>query len=267
MRLPLYQIDAFADRAFTGNPACVMPLDSWLPEDVMQAIAAENNVAETAFFVTTPEDVADYLLRWFTPAVEVPLCGHATLASAHVLFTHLGFPQDRIRFATRQAGVLTVQRIEGQLALDLPAYPCHDHIASPDILAAMGGHPTATLVGESNADAYWLLVYARQADVAALAPDYKALAATGAQVIATAPGETHDFVSRFFAPSWGVDEDPVTGSAHCRLVPYWASRLGKNSLTARQISPRGGNLWCTLQDNRVTLAGTCVDVIRGEFLL
>ncbi len=264
MPYPLYQIDAFADKAFTGNPAAVMPLTQWLPDALMQSIAAENNLAETAFLVPEADKTADYGIRWFTPTVEVPLCGHATLASAHVIFHHLDFKGDVVRLNTRHAGPLSVRRMDGRLSLSLPSYPPQPQAAPVDMLDAVKSPPVATLCGGSpGGEPYWVLVYTSEADVRTLSPDFKMLGATGCQVIATAPGNTHDFVSRFFAPSHGIDEDPVTGSSHCRLVPYWAARLGKTIMTARQISKRGGDVWCTLDGDRVHLAGTCVEVMQG----
>ncbi len=264
MQYPIYQIDAFAEKPFTGNPAAVMPLEAWLADDLMQNIAAENNLAETAFIVRVTGGSADFSIRWFTPAVEVPLCGHATLASAHVIFHHLNFKGDVVRFNTLHAGPLSVTRREGHLSLALPSYPPHPEPAPEGMLAAVKSPPETVLCGGiPGGEPYWLLVYNTAAEVHALSPDFKALGATGCQVIATAPGDSHDFVSRFFAPAFGIDEDPVTGSSHCRLVPYWAERLVKTTLTARQISKRGGNLWCTLEGDRVHLAGTCVEVMRG----
>lgn len=264
MDIRIYQIDAFAAKPFTGNPAAVMPLDAWLSDDLMQQIAAENNLAETAFIVPVTDGSAHYFIRWFTPTVEVPLCGHATLAAADVIFRHLGFPGDLLRFNTLQAGILTVERQAERLSLNLPAYMSKQQHAPAAMVEAVGAIPDHSLVGGAiGGEPYWLLVYASEAAVAALKPDFKALGATGCQVIATAAGDTHDFVSRFFAPAFGIDEDPVTGSSHCRLVPYWAARLQKNALSARQISKRGGELWCTLDGDRIQLAGTCVEVMQG----
>lgn len=263
--VPLYQIDAFTSRPFGGNPAAVMPLDTWLDTTVMQAIAAENNLAETVFFVPTPGAQSDFHIRWFTPAVEVPLCGHATLAAAFVLYERLGWTQTAIRFSSEKAGVLAVSREAGRIVLDFPSLPPKPVVLSAPVAKAMGAAPRATL---RHGD-YWLLHYADEAAVAALDPDFRALKATGAEVIATAAASeaSVDFVSRFFAPSAGVDEDPVTGSAHCRLIPYWAKVLGKSAMFARQISRRGGELWCTLQGDRVLMAGHCVETVRGQFIL
>jgi PhzF family phenazine biosynthesis protein len=257
MRIPLYQIDAFADGPFTGNPAAVCPLDSWLPDDVMQAIAAENNLSETAFFVPEGEF---YRLRWFTPTTEVDLCGHATLASAFVVFRWLSPERTSVTFQTNQAGPLTVARDGDLLTLDFPARPPTPCAMSEALVAGLGQRPAALLAARD-----YLAVYDRADDVAALAPDFAALAALDRfAVIATAPGTGRiDFVSRFFAPAQGVDEDPATGSSHCTLIPYWAARLGKNRLEARQLSRRGGALSCTLNGDRVTIAGRALPYLEG----
>ena len=258
MRLPIYQVDAFADRVFGGNPAAVCPLDAWLPDATMQAIAAENNLAETAFFVP---DGADYALRWFTPTVEVDLCGHATLASGHVVFAFLQSERDRVDFHTVKAGTLTVAKRADLLVMDFPAWPAAPAEPPPGLLAALGGTPREVLRARDH-----LVVYDSAADVAALEPDLAALADVDCwAAIATAPGENGiDFVSRFFAPKQGVPEDPVTGSAHCTLVPYWAKRLGKTELEARQISRRGGALSCALEGDRVSIAGRAVLYLEGR---
>lgn len=263
MKATLYQVDAFADRVFAGNPAAIVPLDAWLPDAAMQAIAAENNLAETAFFV--PEGEA-FGLRWFTPAVEVPLCGHATLASAHVLFKHLGHAAAEIHFETK-SGRLTVRREGDLLAMDFPAdvaKPC----PMPEGLAeAIGAKPVLTLKGTKL-----MALFGSAGEVAALDPDMARLKKLlvglgGLGLICTAAGDAgsgFDFVSRFFAPAHGIDEDPVTGSAHCVSVPYWAKKLGKADLVARQISKRGGTLWCTQAGARVIMRGRCVDYLKGE---
>jgi PhzF family phenazine biosynthesis protein len=261
MHIPLYQIDAFADGPFTGNPAAVCPLDAWLPTETMQAIAAENNLSETAFFV--PEGDF-YRLRWFTPSVEVDLCGHATLASAFVVFRYLASERDRVTFQTEKAGTLTVGREDDALVLDFPARPALPCAMSEDVTTALGKPPTALFASRD-----YLAVYDRADEIAALSPDFAALAALDRfGVIVTAPGaEGIDFVSRFFAPSRGVPEDPVTGSAHCTLIPYWAARLGKSRLEARQLSRRGGRLSCGLHGNRVTIAGRAVLYLEGTITI
>ncbi len=256
MRLPLYQVDAFADRPFTGNPAAVCPLEDWLSDEVMQAIAAENNLSETAFFA--PEEEG-WRLRWFTPTTEMDLCGHATLASAFVIFRFLAPHRDRVVFRTRQAGDLTVSRDGELLALDFPARPPAPCPAPPDLGAALGSEPTKVLAARD-----YVALYDGPDRVAALSPDFAALAKLGRAVIVTAPGRGEvDFVSRFFAPALGVDEDPVTGSAHCTLIPYWAAWLGKTRLEARQLSRRGGSLSCELRGDRVTIAGRALLYLTG----
>jgi PhzF family phenazine biosynthesis protein len=261
MKISFAQIDAFADRPFTGNPAAVMPLDAWLDDDVLQAIAEENNVSETAFIIPTTGD-ADYELRWFTPTVEVALCGHATLASGHYVLGKNDAAS--VRFRTRKAGILEVRRNGAGYELDLPAWKMHPE-PRPDIAALVGGTPVETHWRDGG---YSLLVYASEAEVRALRPDFKALAALDPGdilYIATAPGIDTDVVSRVFAPGAGIDEDPVTGSAHCLLTTYWADRLEQDVFTAYQASARGGHVRCRLAGDRVILGGQCVTVIEGVF--
>jgi len=263
MELPIFQVDAFTDRVFTGNPAAVMPLSGWLDDATLQAIALENNLSETAFMV---EAGAGYELRWFTPTVEVELCGHATLAAAHVLFEHLGYSGEILVFQTR-SGELRVHRAGAGLTLDFPANELAPTEVDTAICDALGGMASEALAVGQNAHSL-LYVYEFEEDVARLSPNFPALCAVSAQcVIATAPGNDCDFVSRFFAPQFGVDEDPVTGSAHCSLVPYWAGRLQSHQLQARQISARGGNLACVLQDSRVLMTGSAVTFLRGTATL
>jgi PhzF family phenazine biosynthesis protein len=258
MRIPLYQVDAFTGRLFGGNPAAVCPLTDWLPEPTMQSIAAENNLAETAFFVARGEG---YLLRWFTPTVEVELCGHATLASGYAVLRILAPERRSVRFDTSKAGPLEVTRDGDVLAMDFPAWPPEAKPTDPAVLAALGHTPAESFIARGRT----LAVYDRTEEVAALRPDFAAMRRIpGADAIATAPGRDGvEFVSRYFAPNHGVDEDPVTGSAHCVLTPYWAGRLGKQRLNARQISARGGELVCTLRGDRVTLAGRAVLYLEG----
>jgi PhzF family phenazine biosynthesis protein len=259
-QLPIVQVDAFASSPFTGNPAAVMPLDAWLPDDVMQAIAAENNLAETAFTVPATDDPdADYELRWFTPAVEVKLCGHATLASGHVLISG-----DIIRFRTRNAGILEVRREGEGYALSLPAWrPSPKPL--PALAEAMGGDVLETLWRDGG---YAVFLYRDEAAIRVLSPDFGALKAHGdILLIATALGTGTDIVSRAFAPGAGIDEDPVTGSAHSIIVPWWAEHLGKTSFSAFQASARGGYLGCALDGDRVILSGQCRTVIEGMFTL
>jgi PhzF family phenazine biosynthesis protein len=254
-QLRFTQVDAFADRPFTGNPAAVIPLEQWLPDETLQAIAEENNLSETAFTVPASGD-ADYELRWFTPTTEVVLCGHATLASGHVLIGD----RDRLRFRTRKAGLLEVARDGEGYAMSLPAYPAEPR-PLPRVTAALGCRSEETLWHPGR---YALVVLADEAEVLALDPDFRALAAEGdILTICTARGSTTDVVSRVFAPGAGIDEDPVTGSAHSVLTPYWAERLGRDSFTAYQASRRGGRIDCRLAGERVILGGRCVTVIEG----
>jgi PhzF family phenazine biosynthesis protein len=257
--LPFFQVDAFADRPFTGNPAAVMPLERWLDDDVMQAIAAENNLAETAFLVPSDRDDADYDLRWFTPAVEVDLCGHATLAAAHALMTG-----DRIRFATR-SGILTVTREGDLLALDLPAATLRE-ADEPELCAALGVEPRPVWLADGFNDSA-IVPVENEAAVRSTKPDFATLKHIRRMAIVTAPGDEHDIVSRVFVPYAGIDEDPVTGSAHGALVPFWADRLGRERFTALQASPRTGVLHCRLAGDRVVLGGHCTTVIVGTFQL
>ena len=255
MKLKLYQVDAFADRPFGGNPAAVVPLQEWLPEATMQAIALENNLSETAFFV--PRGDGDFDLRWFTPAVEVELCGHATLGTAWVLFNRLGQSGDSIAFHTR-SGPLKVARDGARLVMDFPAQPPAP-AGIGDVAGALKTTPEAVLKAR-----YAVAVLRNEAAVLAVRPDFAKVAELDLPaLIVTAPGDNCDFVSRFFTPGWGVDEDPVTGSAHCVLIPYWAKRLGRTELFARQVSARGGALWCTLKGDRVLIAGRVACYLEG----
>lgn len=261
--LPYYHVDAFANRPFTGNQAAVMPLETWLDDAILQAIGNENNFAETAFYLPDDTGDADFELRWFTPTVEIALCGHATLASGHIILS-----QDRERqqvtFRTRKAGILTVVRDGEGYALDLPAYvPAPKPM--PEIVALVGGSPVETQFHEGR---YHVLRYENADQVLALKPDLKALAVLGnAQFICTAPGTDSDVLSRVFVPGGGVDEDSVTGSAHAVLTPYWAKQLGRNAFTAYQASQRGGYVNCRLDGDRAWLGGKCVTVVEGTFSL
>lgn len=265
--LPFAQIDAFAERAFQGNQAGVMPLDAWLDDATLQAIANENNVAETAFFIPSDAADADYELRWFTPAVEVALCGHATLASGHYLLAR-DPSLDRVRFRTRKSGILEVRRDGDRLAMELPAWRSRP-VDGTAVAAALGGAVEAVYETIDASEPSRMAILSDAAAVRALAPDCRALAALGGVlVIATAPGDGgHDVVSRVFAPAAGIDEDPVTGSAHCMLTPYWVERLGRPSFAAFQASARGGKVHCTLDGDRVILGGTCFETIEGVFRL
>lgn len=255
MQIPLYQIDAFTNEAFGGNPAAVCPLDAWLDDGLMQAIAAENNLAETAFFVPDGDGCA---LRWFTPVLEVDLCGHATLASAYVLLEYLRPGLECAAFSTR-SGILTVTRAGDRLVMDFPAWRA-ERMPIPPGLSEVLGAPVREVYRTRDL----LLVLDSGDQVRSLRPDIPALARFDCLgVIVTAPGGEADFVSRFFAPRAGIAEDPVTGSAHSTLAPFWAERLGKTRLTARQLSARGGELWCDVRGDRVTIAGQCVPYLQG----
>jgi len=266
MKLSIYQVDAFTNRLFHGNPAAICPLEQWLPDPVMQSIAAENNLSETAFYVRRDDHVE---LRWFTPAVEVDLCGHATLATALVMDIRKEIAGASIEFRTK-SGALVVQRdggrysdgrySDGRYAMDFPARPPAPCEVPPELVSALGAAPVEILAARD-----YLCVYSSEADVRALRPDMQKLTGTDRfAVIATAAGEDCDFVSRFFAPAKGVPEDPVTGSSHCTLIPFWAKRLGKSALFARQISARGGELWCEMKGDRVKIAGNGVLYMEGS---
>jgi PhzF family phenazine biosynthesis protein len=269
MRIPFAQIDAFTDTPFAGNPAAVMPLSAWLDDAVLLRIAAENNLSETAFIVpfdkeNANEEGADFDLRWFTPTNEVVMCGHATLASGHFVLSS-DTARARVRFSTRQAGMLEVARVDAGYALALPAWrPSPKPL--PEIVAALGVSGVVETLWHEHR--YGVVVLEDEAAVRAIDPDFRKLAAQGDWLaIVTAPGDATDIVSRAFAPGGGIDEDPVTGSAHAVIVPYWAKRLGRDSFTAFQASARGGKLTCRLEGERVILGGSCVTVIEGTFLL
>ena len=256
MKLPFFQVDAFTSRIFGGNPAGVCPLDSWLDYDVMQAIAAENNLAETAFFVAGPDR---FHLRWFTPTAEVDLCGHATLASAWVLFEKLGLETDSVSFDTR-SGVLTVKKDSERLSMDFPSRAGEPASAPEALLKGLGIKPAEVLKARD-----YLVVLESEDAVRTVQPDFSELMKVDTfGIIVSGPGNKADFVSRFFAPRMGVAEDPVTGSSHCTLVPYWARRLGKGKLTAHQVSARGGELFCEDLGARVAIAGQAALYLEGS---
>ncbi|WP_221029566.1 PhzF family phenazine biosynthesis protein [Actomonas aquatica] len=266
LELPFYWVDAFTSHPFGGNPAAIVPLPHWLPDDQLQRMAWQHGLSETAFCVRTAAD--HYDLRWFTPATEVDLCGHATLATAHVLTHELATVGPQITFRTASGALTVTRQTHGRLELDFPARPSvaldPTTPAATALLAALG-LPSAEWIGAARDH---VVVLPDQAAVAAVQPDFVRLAACDTfAVIVTAPGDDCDFVSRFFAPRAGINEDPVTGSAHCTLVPYWAAKLGQNSLHARQTSARGGELWCHLRDDRVGLAGQAVTYLRGNITL
>ena len=262
MKTPIYQVDAFTDRLFGGNPAAICPLETWLPDELMQKIAAENNLAETAFFVP---DGDGFMLRWFTPELEIDLCGHATLASAHLLFTELGFAGDMITFKTKVAGELIVTKNNGVYTMDFPSRPPQNCEVPDILLEALGGDVSPSIIQKARD---YFVVYEHEAAIINLKPDFRLMEKIDViGIIVTAPGEESDFVSRFFAPSCSVPEDPVTGSAHCTLIPYWAKRLGKNSMHAYQLSARKGELWCENNGDRVKISGQAVTFLRGEIYI
>jgi len=259
MNLPIYQVDAFTNRLFGGNPAAVVLLDDWLPDAVLLAIAAENNLAETAFVIPRPDIVP---LRWFTPTVEVDLCGHATLAAADVLFRHRYPTAERLCFSTK-SGMLSVAREGELLSMDFPARPGQPVAVSDSLIAALGARPREVTLARDL-----LAIFDSEAEVRAIKPDFAALAALDAfAIIVSAPGDEADFVSRFFAPRAGIPEDPVTGSAHCTLGPFWRERLGRDELVGYQASARGGEVKVRVAGERVRLGGQAVTEARGELLV
>lgn len=263
MRIPFTQVDAFAAEPFEGNPAAVMPLARWLDDATLQAIASENNLSETAFIVPDEGGEADFELRWFTPVAEVALCGHATLASGHVVLA-ADTDRERVRFRTRQAGMLEVAREGAGYAMALPAWAPSPK-KMPGVVAALGVEAVETLWHDKG---YALVVVANEAAVRAAAPDGRAVAALGPYVlIVAARGETADVVSRVFTHHFDIPEDPVTGSAHAVMVPYWAEKLSRDRFTAFQASARGGRVGCRLEGDRVVLTGQCITTIEGTFLL
>jgi PhzF family phenazine biosynthesis protein len=255
MKIPYFEVDAFASKAFQGNPAGVCPLNKWLDDALMQNIAAENNLAETAFFVPRGDD---YELRWFAPSVEIDLCGHATLASAFILFSELGRSGNSVRFHSK-SGPLVVSRKGDTLTLDFPSRPPKPAAIPDALVRGLGKKPMQVLKARD-----YFALYETAKDVRSLNPDIALLGTLDEKVIVTAPGDDCDFVSRFFAPTAGVPEDPVTGSAHCTLIPYWSARLGKTKMFARQLSKRGGELFCELASERVLIGGKAVLYSRGQ---
>lgn len=260
LTIPFYLIDAFSDRPFGGNPAAVCPLIDWLPDDMLLNMAREHNQSETAFFVRTDDG---FELRWFTTQGEINLCGHATLASAHVIFEYLDFPDTEIRFSTRFVGELRVRRSGDWLTLDFPAWQTQPVTPPPLLLSALG----IDSAKEIRAARDYLVVLDSQQQVEALVPDIHAMLPLGKMVCVTAPGDELDFVSRFFCPGESVAEDPVTGSAHSMLIPYWAERLNKLHLQAAQLSERGGTLRCEYLGERVLIGGQCRTYLIGEIAL
>jgi PhzF family phenazine biosynthesis protein len=257
MKILLYQVDAFTDHLFGGNPAAVCPLEKWLPAPIMQYIAMENNLSETAFFVRENDQFA---IRWFTPLAEVDLCGHATLASAHVIFNYTEKERQSISFMSR-SGKLNVSRNGDLITLNFPADIIHQAELPPKLLQSLNVNPVSTYAGKTD----FMIILDSQRAVELVSPDFGLMKESGGRgVVVTAPGDDADFVSRFFAPQVGVDEDPVTGSAHTTLTPYWSEKLGKTDLTAKQLSKRVGHLWCKYLGDRVEISGNAVTYLKGE---
>ena len=263
MKQTIYQVDAFADQLFKGNPAAVIPLKKWLDENLMQQLAMENNLAETAFFIPAKEDQADFEIRWFTPEMEINLCGHATLASAWVIFEKLRSKKKKVVFQSK-SGLLTVTRKKKLLEMDFPSWPPERISEYPDALLASLGRPEIAGVYQNRE---FIVELMNEDAVKNCKPDFSLMKTAGRMVIITAPGKDVDFVSRFFAPTAGIDEDPVTGSAHSQLIPFWSEKLGKTILTARQLSKRGGTVYCELKGNRVIMGGNCVFYMKGQIEL
>ena len=256
MEIPLYQIDAFASELFEGNPAAVCPLDEWLPDELMQSIAGENNLSETAFFVPKSNG---FHIRWFTPVSEVDLCGHATLASAYVLFNILGHKKDTIEFDSK-SGILAVTKDNEWLVMDFPAQPPFPCDIPDEIIKAFNPAPIECLKSED-----YIVVFESETDVESAKPDFEQLKKLDLRGVSiTAKSNRYDFVARFFAPQYGIPEDPVTGSAYTQLAPYWASRLGSKRFSVKQLSSRGGELTCELIDDRVYISGKAVKYMEGK---
>ena len=264
MKLSIYQVDAFSKKIFGGNPAAVIPLNNWLDTELMQNIALENNLSETVFFVPSDSAEADYEIRWFTPAIEINLCGHATLASAYVLFEMLGFEKPSIRFSSK-SGILNISKHKDLITLDFPSWKPERFNEYPDVLRDALG--IDELVGVyKHRDI--LVELQNEEAVKKCNPDFTLMKKHFDKMIITAPGNKVDFVSRFFAPGAGVDEDPVTGSAHSQLIPFWSEKLNKKKMYALQLSKRGGEIWCQqLNDERVLISGHCVFYMQGEIFL
>ncbi len=258
MKLKIYQVDAFAEKIFSGNPAAVVPLKGWLSDGILQNIAAENNLSETAFYIKEPDQ---YIIRWFTPTAEVDLCGHATLATAHVLFTQEGHKSEQIKFFSPRSGMLTVTKKENQLIMDFPSDEVHEVELTAELEAGFGSRSTAAYKGKTD----YMLVFEEESQIQNLEFDIPAIAKIKARgVIVTAKGDQVDFVSRFFGPQVGVNEDPVTGSAHTTLTQFWAKKLNKPRLTAAQLSPRKGHLICEIFGDRVLISGQSITYLIGE---
>lgn len=261
MQTEIYQVDAFTDKIFGGNPAAVCPLNEWLPDQTLLNIAAENNLSETAFFIPSESNDVDYDLRWFMPEAEVDLCGHATMAAAFIIFNHLGFNKKTVKFSSR-SGILEVTKENENLCMSFPIWPIQPHNNSEDVSNALGKKPTALFKGQ-----YWMAVFDSEDDIRSMKPNFNALKNLDEIdfLIVTAKSKDNnlDFISRFFCPKLGVNEDPVTGSAHCITAPYWANQFNKTMLYAYQASKRGGHIKCHLKDNHVEITGTAALYMKG----
>lgn len=264
MKLNLYQVDAFTSTLFKGNPAAVVPLEKWIDDGLMQQLAMENNLAETVFFVPSEKEGADYDIRWFTPELEINLCGHATLASAFTLYSILGFNKSSVSFHSK-SGILNVKKNGSVYEMDFPSWKPERIADYPQDMAEILG--VTEIVGAYKYRDL-LIEVNKEADVLNAKPDFTALKKTGEMLILTAKGNTVDFVSRFFAPSAGIDEDPVTGSSHSQLIPFWSEKLGKQKMFAKQLSKRGGDIYCEqISDARVMMGGECVFYMKGEIMI
>jgi PhzF family phenazine biosynthesis protein len=263
MKLTLYQVDAFTDKLFGGNPAAVIPLKKWIPDELMQQLAMENNLSETAFFVPSKDKAADYDIRWFTPGLEINLCGHATLGSAYVIFEMLKEKKKKVVFNSK-SGPLTISRKKDGLEMDFPSWKPERIEDYPiELMASLGDPEIAGVYKKRD----FLVELLNEEAVKKCQPDFTLMKKTGEKVIITAPGKEVDFVSRFFAPTAGVDEDPVTGSAHSQLIPFWSYKLGKDKMKAKQLSKRGGDIYCEQKGERVIMGGQCVFYMKGEIEL
>jgi PhzF family phenazine biosynthesis protein len=260
MKLTLYQIDAFTNKLFGGNPAAVIPLKKWINDELMQQLAMENNLAETVFFVPSKTKGVDFDIRWFTPALEINLCGHATLASAYVIFEILKTKKKKVVFDSK-SGLLTVTKKKDLLEMDFPSWPPERITEYPDALLACLGNPEIAGVYKNRE---YIVELMNEEAVRNYNPDFSLMKKVDKMVIITAPGKEVDFVSRFFAPTSGIDEDPVTGSAHSQIIPFWSEKLGKEKMTAKQLSQRGGDIYCEQKGERVIMGGQCVFYMRGE---
>lgn len=260
-KIKIYQVDAFTNKLFSGNPAAVCPLDDWLPDEAMQSIALENNLSETAFFI---KDKDKFFLRWFTPKVEIDLCGHATLAAAHIIYTEMDYEDDNIAFNIKSGDILHVHRDQYKLSMNFPTYePIIIEQNLDQLYNAFGLRPSLFL----NCN-YGMAVFKNENEIIKILPNFNTIEKLPFDgIIVTAPGDNVDFVSRFFAPKFGIPEDPVTGGAHCELIPYWSKQLNKKDMIAKQLSKRGGEIYCSYLGDRVSIGGKAITYMQGELIL